>query len=638
MKDKYQKWLKFEFEARMFISLTIVFSLVFFSRDVFGEGLNNVQLLASQLGLDPGPWKGISFILVALLFAVASLLRMWSGSLLASSEIMAFKVQKEYLVDTGPFGLVRNPIYLADLIAYVAIALCLRPIALSLPFLIYLHYTQLVSYEEQALSKQFGAAYQSYRKRVKRRFFPTWVNLKQLFTNTRTIRLNYDGVRHNAQYLLFIPGFIIAAFSGKFFHAFIIGLPAVLDWAIIHTYKGLGYGKKGKKGKESPQPPDQLSQSKVFDDILYAQCWEDPSIDREAFQINAEDVVFSITSGGCNVLTFLLDNPKQIIALDLNPSQNYLLELKMQAFRQLSYEEMLGFFGVKNCIDRTILYQRLRPALSNNCKQFWDHHQRDIQKGILHCGRYERYMHLLSTWFTRLMGKQVIEDLFNAKNQEERAEIYEKRWNNWRWKLFTRLFLSRSIMSLLFTKAFFSYLEDSFSFGKHFREIIKRGIIEFDPKDNYFFSYMILGNYYDEYHLPFYLRKENHARIKNRLDRIKMVNSSCEEYFAHLNPASISKFNFTNIFEWMSPMAFNDLLKETIRVSRDDAVITYRNLLVPRSRPHSLASSLLPQKELAAKLHERDLSFIYKAYIVERITKNNGRTIQKGEVEQQMTA
>ena len=64
---------------------------------------------------------------------------------------------------------------------------------------------------------------------------------------------------------------------------------------------------------------------KVFQDVLYAQCWEDPQIDREAFNITSDDIVFSITSGGCNVLTFLIDNPKKIIALDLNPYQNYLL-------------------------------------------------------------------------------------------------------------------------------------------------------------------------------------------------------------------------------------------------------------------------------------------------------------------------
>lgn len=619
MKNLYQQCLKIEFEARMFISLTIVFIFVMLSLPVFGSGLNNVQLLAVQLGFAPAPWLSISFILIALMFTAASLLRMWSGSLLASPEIMSFKVQKEYLVTAGPFGLVRNPIYLADLIAYLAIPLCLKPIAFAIPVLIFLHYTQLVRYEEQVLANQFGADYKRYCEKVSRRFFPTLSGIKNLLAQPQSIRLNYDGFRNNAQYLLLIPGFIVAAFTGELIHALIIGLPAVLDWAIIHTYKGLGFGKVSKIKGDHKSKHEKLAKSNVFEDVLYAQCWEDPSIDRTAFQIHSDDIVFSITSGGCNVLSFLLDKPKKIIALDLNPSQNYLLELKMLAFQYLKYEEMLAFFGVTDSNKRIEFYQTLRPFLSSAAKKFWEEHQKAIKEGIIHCGRYENYMHLLSKWFTRLMGKQLIEDLFATSSKKERKDLYEKRWNNIRWKIFTRLFLSRPVMSLLFTKSFFIYLEDSFSFGKHFQEIIKRGIIELPPKENYFFSYMILGHYYDLDHLPFYLRKENFETIQRRLGSIELINESCEEYFAKVEDRTISKFNFTNIFEWMPPLAFEKLLQETIRVSKDNAVITYRNLLVPRSRPASLANWLHPQTALAAELHERDLSFIYKAYIVEKV-------------------
>ena len=120
--------------------------------------------------------------------------------------------------------------------------------------------------------------------------------------------------------------------------------PGVIDWAIVHTE--IGVEKKSKK------------KDKVFDGILYAQCWEDPQIDRTAFKINSEDIVFTITSGGCNALTFLLDNPKKIISLDLNPHQNYLLELKIAAMKRLSYDEVLQLFGIRNSRSRVLSIQR----------------------------------------------------------------------------------------------------------------------------------------------------------------------------------------------------------------------------------------------------------------------------------------
>ena len=100
-----------------------------------------------------------------------------------------------------------------------------------------------------------------------------------------------------------------------------------------------------------------------------------------------------------------------------------------------------------------------------------------------------------------------------------------------------------------------------------------------------------------------------------------MVTGNCEDYFRGIPADSISKFNYSNIFEWMDPASFENLLKETIRVAKDGSILTYRNLLVKRSRPESLATWIKPQKELSEELHASDRSFIYRAYVVEQVTK-----------------
>lgn len=69
---------------------------------------------------------------------------------------------------------------------------------------------------------------------------------------------------------------------------------------------------------------------------------------------------------------------------------------------------------------------------------------------------------------------------------------------------------------------------------------------------------------------------------------------------------------------------FHDLLQKTIRVARDGSVLTYRNLLVPRSRPESLSTWIRPYPELSAALSNIDRSFIYRAYQVEKIVKRHG--------------
>ncbi len=611
---------KFEFEARIFISFSIVIVACALSFVVYRSAPGNMIIVGRWFGMDPGLSLQTGYIIVAALLAIASLIRMWAGSILTSQRVMAFKVQKSQLTTSGPYRLVRNPIYLADLIAYLAFAFCLKPVGLLLPVLIYIHYTQLVIYEEQSLKQQFGERFQEF-KRTTPRFIPNFSSMRRFISQVKDLSINFDGFRHNALYLLFIPGFVVTAFSGPLIYAVIIGLPAVIDWAVIHTFIGLSPPSCEVEKEKAPAEKAELSKVKVFSDILYAQCWEDPEIDRQAFKINQEDVIFSITSGGCNVLAFLADNPRKIISLDLNPSQNYLLDLKMAAFKTLYYDEMLEFFGVTPSERRFKLYTRIRSSLTDESREFWDIQKDKINNGVIHCGRYEKYMHLLKKWFNVLVGKSLIQKLYKAKDRYARKILYDKKWNNFRWRVFTRIFLSRTFMTLLFDRAFFDQLEESFSFGAHFRNVIRRAVTDLPVRENSFLSYIVFGHFYSLQHLPVYLCRENFEKIRSRLDRIELVNGSCEDYFASLPSDSISKFNFTNIFEWMPAEAFEKMLIETIRVAKNKSIITYRNLLVPRSRPESLSRWISTKKELSEKFHEKDLSFIYRAYIVEQINK-----------------
>jgi len=52
------------------------------------------------------------------------------------------------------------------------------------------------------------------------------------------------------------------------------------------------------------------SQDQVeLSNLLFGMSWEDPSSDRRALAIKPGDTVTTISSGGCNTLTLLLDNP-----------------------------------------------------------------------------------------------------------------------------------------------------------------------------------------------------------------------------------------------------------------------------------------------------------------------------------------
>ena len=83
-----------------------------------------------------------------------------------------------------------------------------------------------------------------------------------------------------------------------------------------------------------------------FDAFVYNQIWEDPRVDLQALELDDESRILTISSGGCNALNYLIENPQSVTAVDLNRHHIYLLNLKITALKHLpSYEDFFAFFG-----------------------------------------------------------------------------------------------------------------------------------------------------------------------------------------------------------------------------------------------------------------------------------------------------
>jgi S-adenosylmethionine:diacylglycerol 3-amino-3-carboxypropyl transferase len=88
-----------------------------------------------------------------------------------------------------------------------------------------------------------------------------------------------------------------------------------------------------------------------FEKINYSASNEDGDSESEALQIRNSDVVLCITGSGARTLDLLIDNPSKIYSIDFNPTQNYLLKLKMAAYQALEYEEFCEFIDVFSLSD-----------------------------------------------------------------------------------------------------------------------------------------------------------------------------------------------------------------------------------------------------------------------------------------------
>ena len=96
--------------------------------------------------------------------------------------------------------------------------------------------------------------------------------------------------------------------------------------------------------------------------LVYNQCWEDPAVDRRPSP-RPEDRVLVITSAGCNALDYALTGAR-VLAVDVNPRQNHLLELKRAGIRALDFEDFFQLFGQRRRRAHAGVYAALRPELA----------------------------------------------------------------------------------------------------------------------------------------------------------------------------------------------------------------------------------------------------------------------------------
>ena len=64
-----------------------------------------------------------------------------------------------------------------------------------------------------------------------------------------------------------------------------------------------------------------------FRRLVYTQIWEDPEADLAALQLPLGSTIVTISSGGCNALSYLVAKPAQVYAVDLNEAHLSLLKL-----------------------------------------------------------------------------------------------------------------------------------------------------------------------------------------------------------------------------------------------------------------------------------------------------------------------
>lgn len=384
----------------------------------------------------------------------------------------------------------------------------------------------------------------------------------------------------------------------------------VLDCKTHHNYPTM---KKTKK--------DQVSLFK----LIFTLNWEDPVSDHTALRIGKEDKIFTITSGACNTLGFLLFDPQKIFAVDINPSQNYQLELKIAAIKALDYEVFIGFLGLTNLESRLEVFDALKTNMSVEAKEYWEENRNLIKRGFLINGRYEAFVKIISRMIMLIQGRKRVKGLFKCENLTEQMSFYDRYWEIRRTRFIFNLFFNKRILARRGLKADYFHFDDgSTSFAESFYRKFRHVCREVPIQGNYFIHLYLSGKYKNLTEVPDYLKESNFETIKARIDRIEIVSADAQGWISNLPSDSIDCFALSNICELMSDSDTERLFKQVLRTGKHGGRIIFRNLMIPREVPDHLSNQIKIDKELSEKLKNTDRSFVYSKVASYNIIKTIG--------------
>ena len=344
---------------------------------------------------------------------------------------------------------------------------------------------------------------------------------------------------------------------------------------------------------KTPQTLADRFDQKVFNAIysralVYNTCWEDPAVDRLALNIGADDTMLVITSAGCNVLDYALLGPRRIHAVDANPRQNALLELKLAGIRRMAFDDFFAAFGRGYHPQfREVYYDSLREELSLRSRLFWD-------KRVEWFGnpRGSFYYHGLSGIVARSFRTYLkvrprlarsIAELFETRSLEEQRHIYDTRVQPLMWTPAVNWTLSRQLtMSMLgVPHPQRKEVQEQHQGGVagFVRDSLEYVMRQLPVWTNYFWSVYVCGRY-TESCCPEYLKRENFTALKEGLaDRIELHTSTVTEFLEETEER-ISKFVLLDHMDWMSsyyPEALAEEWSFILRRAAPEARVIFRS-------------------------------------------------------------
>ncbi len=358
----------------------------------------------------------------------------------------------------------------------------------------------------------------------------------------------------------------------------------------------------------------------VDDRLFFAQVREDPLLEIEALGAGPDDTVVVVSSGGCTALSLLAAGAGRVVGVDLNRTQNHLVELKLAAVGHLEAEEAVRFLGgwPGGRAFRWSTYQRLRGSLTPPAQAYWDQRRRSLERGVLGTGVSERFIGLvMAALRLGIHPPGRVRRLLACSTVDQQRHFYDTEWDTRRWRLLFRALLNRAVFRHTYHDAFFRHVDNP-SFARHFLGLARHTLTEVPLANNYFVHQMLTGCYPRGVPggLPPYLDPVRARGLVRAAARLSLVDGSFVDHLRRCPDASIDGFALSNICEWLDAEQIDELLAEVVRTAAPGARLVFRNFVGWTEVPLRWRPAIVEDRARGEALGLRDRSAVQRRFAV----------------------
>jgi S-adenosylmethionine-diacylglycerol 3-amino-3-carboxypropyl transferase len=324
-----------------------------------------------------------------------------------------------------------------------------------------------------------------------------------------------------------------------------------------------------------------------FRRLVYTQIWEDPVADLAALRLAVGSTIVTISSGGCNALSYLTAQPAQVYAVDLNEAHLALLKLKLAGIRAFSdYSDFWQFFGAANSPANSDLYhQRLRPVLDAQARAYWD--KRNLigrprhayfTDGFYRHGMLGRFIGV-AHFAAKLAGidpELLLNGKPDAPARVEALNRLERAFHSPLARLIT------ATPALLLSLGISPRQRALLGGGAALNDVLYKRLlrlIDGHPNETNYFAWQALHRSYigpDDRCLPPYLQHRQYERVRNGAGLIIPHHASLRQFLDSLPAREVDAVILLDSQDWMAADEIRALWNAIDRAGRDDVHVIFR--------------------------------------------------------------